>query len=168
MCRPRGVLQFFLFFGLTSVFLWCIYNTDTPEDTPMAPDLSALRRQLRSLQQEADQLLAPFLARDPLLAGSVYTLRRRCGKPNCRCSRGHLHATEVLAYRGRGRLQNITPRPQDLPALRRLTEAYRRFRQARAALVKLQRQSLAVIGRIEALRREEGERSFRSLGGRGV
>jgi hypothetical protein len=134
----------------------------------MAANLSALRKRLRSLQQEADELLAAFLARDPLLAGSVYTLRRRCGKPNCRCSRGHLHATEVLAYRGRGRLQNLTPRPQDLPALRRLTEAYRRFRQARAALVKLQRQSLAVVDRIEALRRDEGERSFRSLGGRGV
>jgi len=134
----------------------------------MASHLSALRRQLRSLQQEADELLAPFLARDPLLAGSVYTLRRRCGKPNCRCSQGQLHATEVLAYRGQGRLQNITPRPQDLPALRRLTEAYRRFRQARAALVKLHRQTLAAVDRIEALRRDQGERTFRSLGGRGT
>ena len=133
----------------------------------MATTLSALRRQLRALQQEARERLGPLLARDPLLAGSVYTLRRRCGKPNCRCTQGHLHATEILAYRGQGRLQNITPRPGELPTLRKLTESYRRFRQARAALVKLHRELLAVVDRIEALRREQGERKFRALRSRG-
>jgi hypothetical protein len=133
----------------------------------MAPSLSSLRTQLLALQEQARELLGPFLARDPLLAGSVYTLRRRCGKPNCRCTQGHLHATEILSYRGHGRPQNITPRPGELPTLRNLTESYRRFRQARAALVKLNRQMLAVIDRIEALRREQGERKFRALRSRG-
>jgi hypothetical protein len=129
----------------------------------MASRLSSLRRQLLALQEQAGELLEPFLARDPLLAGSVYTLRRRCGKPNCRCTRGHLHATEVLAYRGQGRPRNITPRPRQLPTLEKLTASYQRFRQARAALVKLDRQMLAVIDRIEALRREQGEGKFRAL-----
>jgi hypothetical protein len=133
----------------------------------MAPTLSSLRRQLLALQEQAQELLAPFLGRDPLLAGSVYTLRRRCGKPNCRCTQGHLHATEILSYRGQGRVQNITPRPGELAALRTLTDSYRRFRQARGGLVKLQRQMLVVIDRIEALRREQGERKFRALGSRG-
>ena len=133
----------------------------------MTRRLSSLRSQLLALQEQAGELLGPLLARDALLAGSVYTLRRRCGKPNCRCTQGHLHATEVLSYRGQGRAQTITPRPGELPTLRTLTESYRRFRQARAALVKLQREMLAVIGRIEALRREQGERKFRARRSRG-
>ena len=133
----------------------------------MARRLSALRQRLLALQDQARVLLDAFLARDPLLAGSVYTLRRRCGKPNCRCTQGHLHATEILSYRGQGRPRSITPRPGELPTLRNLTDAYRRFRQARAALVKLNRQVLAVVDGIEALRREQGERTFRALRSRG-
>jgi hypothetical protein len=133
----------------------------------MARRLSSLRTELRTLEEQAHKLLAPFLARDPLLAGSVYTLRRRCGKPNCRCTQGHLHATEVLSYRGQERAQTITPRPGELATFRKLTGSYRRFRQARAALVKLDRQMLAVIDRIEAMRLEQGERTFRALRSRG-
>jgi hypothetical protein len=39
--------------------------------------------------------------------------------------------------------------PADRARLRRLTENYRRFRQARAALVKLQRRILLTIDRLE-------------------
>jgi len=129
----------------------------------MASDLSSLRSQLRALHDEARRVLGPLLARGPLLPGCVYTLRRRCGKPTCRCTRGELHASEILSYRGQGRPQTITPRPGELRELRALTGAYRRFRQARTALGRLHRQMRAVVEGIEALRIEEGEERFRSL-----
>ena len=57
----------------------------------MNQQLSSLRSQLLKLHEQLPQLLEDCLAREPLLPGSLYTLRRKCGKPNCRCSRGELH-----------------------------------------------------------------------------
>lgn len=129
----------------------------------MSHDLSALRLQLRDLQQQLPPLLKTFLGREPLLPGSLYTLRRRCGKPTCHCARGELHASTVLAYRGQGGPRNLTPTPEQLPAVRELTDDYRRFRQARTQLLRLQRQILTLIDCIEAARVEQGERQFQKL-----
>jgi len=126
-------------------------------------DLSSLRSQLRDVHQQLQPLLESFFGREPLLPGSLYTLRRLCGKPNCRCARGELHASTVLSYRGQGRPQNITPPPDRLEDVRRLTDAYRQFRLARTQLVRLQRQLLTLIDRIEAVRVEQGEHPFQQI-----
>ncbi len=126
----------------------------------MSKSLSSLRAQLLDVAQSIRQLQEIFLERDPLLPGSVYTLKRRCGKPNCRCTEGHLHHTEVLAYRGGSRTQNITPQPEQLETFKQGTQAYRRFRQARAQLVKLQRQMLKLVDLIEAERVRQGKPKF--------
>ena len=129
----------------------------------MTRDLSTLRAQVRTVQQQMTELLDTFLGRTPLLPGSLYTLRRRCGKPNCRCADGELHASTVLSYRGQGRAQNITPAPEHLQGVRELTDAYRRFRQARTQLLRLQRQLLTLLDRLEAARVHDGERRFQQL-----
>ena len=129
----------------------------------MSHDLSSFRRQLLELQQQLPVLLESFLGREPLLPGSMYTLRRRCGKPTCHCARGELHASTVLSYRGQGRPQNITPPPEQVSAVQRLTDDYRQFRQARTQLLRLQRQVVEFIDGIEAVRVQEGERRFQKL-----
>src|SRR5271157_5494454 len=129
----------------------------------MSHDLSSFRRQLHELLQQLPVLLESFLGREPLLPGSMYTLRRRCGKPTCHCARGELHASTVLSYRGQGRPQNITPPPEQIPAVQKLTDDYRQFRQARTHLLRLQQQVLKLIDGIEALRVQEGERRFQKL-----
>jgi len=48
----------------------------------MNQQLSALRSQLLDVQHQLPQLLKEWLGREPLLPGSLYTLRRKCGKPN--------------------------------------------------------------------------------------
>jgi hypothetical protein len=66
----------------------------------------------------------------------------------------------VLSYRGGTRTQNIIPQPGQLEIFKQGTHAYRRFRQARAQLVKLQRQMLKQIDCIEAERVRQGKRKF--------
>jgi hypothetical protein len=80
----------------------------------MKKDLSSLHSQLRDTHRKLQTLLETFLGREPLINGSLYTLRRKCGKPNCRCAQGELHASTVLSYRGQGRPQNISPPPEHL------------------------------------------------------
>jgi len=129
----------------------------------MTHDLSSLRTQLRDCGQHLHDLLDSFLGREPLLPGSLYSLRRRCGKPTCHCARGELHTSTVLSYRGQGRPQNITPAPAQLADVRELTEAYRHFRQARSQLLRLQRQLLTLIDRLAAARVREGQRRLERL-----
>ena len=129
----------------------------------MNQQLSSLRSQLLKLQQQLAQQLEDCLGREPLLPGSVYTLRRKCGKPNCHCNRGELHESTVLSYRGQGRPRNISPLPEQLEALRTMTQDYRRCRQARVKLVRWQRQLLKLVDALEAARVQQGEAEFRKL-----
>jgi len=129
----------------------------------MSRELSSLRSQLRETQQQVLALLHTFLAREPLLPGALYTLRRKCGKANCRCTRGELHESTVLAYRGQGRSRNVSPTPDQIEPLRKLTEPYRRARQARTQLARLQRQLLTLVDQLEAARVQEGEATYRKL-----
>ena len=123
--------------------------------------LSSLRSQLRQAQQLLPGLLEACFAREPLLPGSLYTLRRQCGKASCRCRRGELHESTVLSYRGQGKPRNLATAPEHLPALRALTDPYRRCRQARAQLVRWQRQLLDLVDALQAARVQRGEAAFR-------
>jgi len=48
---------------------------------------SQLRHSLRKLSDEVGQLINPFFSDKPLIKGSVYELKTKCGKPGC--FRGH-------------------------------------------------------------------------------
>ena len=126
--------------------------------------LSSLRSQLLQAQQLLPGLLEACFAREPLLPGSLYTLRRKCGKPSCRCSRGELHESTVLSYRGQGKPRNLTTAPEHLPALRAMTDHYRTCRQARARLVRWQRQVLDLVDALQAARVQLGEAEFQQRG----
>jgi hypothetical protein len=66
-----------------------------------------------------------------LLRGSLVTLRRRCGKPNCRCAAGDPHETPALSYSMDGRTKTVTLREQDLADVE---AGLARYQQAREAL----------------------------------
>lgn len=127
----------------------------------MTKHISSLRSQLALVQQELPRLLERCFGREPLLPGSLYTLRRKCGKPNCRCTHGELHESTVLSYRGQGRPRNVSPAPEQIDALRQMTDDYRRLRQARAQFVRWQRRLLALLDALESARVQLGEAEFR-------
>jgi hypothetical protein len=64
-----------------------------------------------------------------LVRGSLITLRRRCGKPNCRCADGVAHETPALSYSLEGRTRTLTLRPEDVPVVRAALERYAAARQ---------------------------------------
>ena len=78
-----------------------------------------------------------------LVRGSLITLRRRCGRPNCRCAEGAPHETPALSYSLEGRTRTLTLRPEDVPMVRAALERYSAARQ------RLEDEALAGI---EALR----------------
>lgn len=66
-----------------------------------------------------------------LLRGVLFTLRRKCGKPSCRCATGEPHESPALAYPAGGRTKTMTLTEQDLT---RVSAALERYRVAREEL----------------------------------
>ncbi|MBI3079745.1 MAG: hypothetical protein HYY85_22580 [Deltaproteobacteria bacterium] len=117
--------------------------------------LSRLRQGLLQLRDDLGALLEVVLAHDPVVKGTVYALRRRCGKPTCRCATGALHETWVLSWSEGGRTRLRVIPAGRLEALRQRTRAYQQLRGARARLGAIHREMLTLIDQIERLRRQE-------------
>jgi hypothetical protein len=112
---------------------------------------SRLRLALISVSAEHQRQLDVLLPLRELVKGSVYELQTRCGKPSCHCAspQGPLHLSLVISWSEQGKTRLRTLPAGECPRFQQLTENYRRFRQARAAIVKLQRRMLATIDQLE-------------------
>lgn len=109
---------------------------------------SALRRQLWRQFRASGRLLRLMTAQAELLPGSFYLLRRKCGKPSCRCAQGQLHATWVLTRSEAGKHRLYPVPPADRARVRQLAAAWKRAQKARAKLFKLNAQLLALADEI--------------------
>ena len=114
-------------------------------------DASRLRKQIQQCQREFEDLLRVLKQRRPLIRGNVYNLRRKCGKASCRCQEGHLHESWVLSVPEKGGKRMRTVPKGKRTQWQPMTERYRRFRRARARLVKL---FAEVLKRVDELERE--------------
>lgn len=100
-------------------------------------EVSRQRQRLWRLWRTAERLVRRMQRAEAMCPGSLYLLRRRCGKPSCRCRQGELHATWVVTRSEQGRVKLYRVPEKERARVRRLTGAYRDWQRARAALVKL-------------------------------
>jgi hypothetical protein len=110
----------------------------------MSGNLSRLRQKLWRAYAALARTLRQLQRDQPMVQGSFYLLGRKCGKPNCRCASGQLHASWVLtrSESGQDRIYSV---PKDQRAnVRRWALEYRRYQRARAALAKAHPQLLAL------------------------
>ncbi|MGH8523758.1 MAG: DUF6788 family protein [Gammaproteobacteria bacterium] len=112
---------------------------------------SRLRQALNTLLHDYQRQIDTLLPLRQLVKGSVYDLRTRCGKPSCHCAsdQGPLHTSTVISWSEHGKTRLRTLPPGELSHFRLGAENYRRFRQARAALVKLHQRIVDHIDRLE-------------------
>jgi hypothetical protein len=116
---------------------------------------SRLRQSLVHLVSEMKQLVEPFFSDRPVIKGTVYELRRRCGKPGCKCAQGDLHARMVVSASEKGRTRlRVIPRGF-LVEVQERVKRYQELRRVRARLVTIHRQMLRVLDEMEGMRREE-------------
>ena len=118
----------------------------------MSANLSRLRQKLWRAYTALARTLRQLQRGQPMVQGSFHLLRRKCGKPHCRCARGQLHASWVLtrSQAGRDRIYSV---PKDQRArVRRWALEYRRYQRARAALAKAHLQLLALADEMAAQR----------------
>jgi len=118
----------------------------------MSGNLSLLRQKLWRAYAALARTLRQLQRTQPMVQGSFYLLRRKCGKPNCRCASGQLHASWVLTRSEAGK-DRIYPVPKDQRGqVRRWAQEYRRYQRARAALAKAHPQLLALADQMAGQR----------------
>jgi hypothetical protein len=101
----------------------------------MPADLSALRQRLWRHYRSLEALLRTMTSQGPLTPGSFYLLKRKCGKPSCRCAQGHLHTVWVLTRSESGKHKLYTVPPEQRAEVRKRAAAWRRYQRARARLL---------------------------------
>lgn len=89
------------------------------------------------------------------MAGSVYEIKRKCGKQNCKCAKGELHGQIVLSTKKEGKTKLHPISKSQIIEARIKTERRRKLRCARARLSTLHREILEIIDEMEAMRRDE-------------
>ncbi len=119
----------------------------------MTEDRSTLRQRLWRLHASLGRLLRTMTSQGPLTPGSFYLLRRKCGKPSCRCARGQLHAVWVLTRSENGKHKLYTVPPAQRAEIRQRAAAWRRYQRARARLVQQLSALLALADQIAQTQR---------------
>lgn len=101
----------------------------------MPADRSALRQRFWRQYRSLGRLLRTLTSQGPLIQGSFYLLKRKCGKASCRCARGQLHTAWVLTRSESGKHKLYTVPPDQRAQVRKLAAAWRRYQRARARLL---------------------------------
>jgi hypothetical protein len=114
----------------------------------LSSDLPKLRQQLWRAYGALALTLRRLQRSQPMVQGSFYLLRRKCGKPNCHCALGQLHATYVLTRSEAGRDRLYTVPKEERARLRQWAAEYRRYQRARAVLVRRHLGLLALVDQI--------------------
>jgi len=118
-------------------------------------NFSLLRQSLRNLSDQFSQLIDPYFSQKPVIKGSVYELKRKCGKPGCKCAQGEFHSTMVVSASEKGKTRlSVIPRGF-LVEVQIKVQRYQELRGARAQVVEVNKKILQVLDKMEAMRREE-------------
>jgi hypothetical protein len=116
---------------------------------------SHLRQEMNALWTKMGSLLEEFQKREPLVKGTLYERRRRCGREGCRCSRGAPHVSLAFCLSEEGQTKHPSLRDIEPERLRGPVESYRRFRAARAELTKTWSAFIESVDEMESLRKVE-------------
>lgn len=128
---------------------------------------SRLRHCLVKLIEEMRGLAQPFFCNHPIVKGTVYELKRKCGKPGCKCAQGKLHTRMVLSSSEKGKTRLRVISRGFLLETQQKVRGYQEMRRARARVVEIPRQMLKVMDEMEVKRREQLPSSSRDRDGSG-
>lgn len=113
------------------------------------------RQSLAGLSNQIRQIVEPFFSDKPVIKGSAYELKTKCGKPGCKCAKGQLHSRMVLSASEKGKTRLRAIPHGFLVEVQNKVRCYQELRRARARLVEVHKEILKVMDQMEAMRREE-------------
>ena len=112
-------------------------------------DTSRCRQRIRQIVKEIGEAAEIIMQRKRLLRGTIYNMKRRCGKSGCRCTQGRLHATECLSTSIGGKTRMQALRKEEIPKAKEWSGNYKRFREACKKIEDLSRQLLDLSRKLQ-------------------
>jgi hypothetical protein len=115
--------------------------------------LSKSRQDLFFLQKQTYKLFSTILNSNLLHKGVLYEMRRRCGKPNCKCAKTfYRHTSWYLSRSEAGRSKVYYIKDDELATLIKLTVEYKKFRQNRQRIVEIYKEIINLINKTEKIK----------------
>ena len=107
-----------------------------------------------NIRRMLDSRVKQMTARKPLLAASLVSFERRCGKPGCHCATGEEHHGHQLTYKVRGKTRTVYV-PVDLTEeVRAWIDEYRRLK---CLIQEISQLTLALVrSHVRARKRRQG------------
>ena len=115
---------------------------------------SKLRQRVHRLDEQRRIVLGQVLRPLPMIAASLYQMRRRCGNPRCKCARGHLHASWYLSRHREGRTK-LTYIGRIVPDW--LATRVGRYQKHQKSLARIRKIDAEISGSLNKLRDEKLE-----------
>jgi len=116
---------------------------------------SQLRQSLAGLSNEIRRIVEPFFSDKPVIKGSAYELKTKCGKPGCKCAKGQLHHRMVLSASEKGKTKLRAIPHGFLVEVQTKVRRYQELRRVRVRLIEVHKKMLQVMDEMESMRREE-------------
>ena len=116
---------------------------------------SQLSQSLGRLSNEIRQIVEPFFSDKPVIKGSVYELKTKCGKPGCKCTKGQLHHRMVVSASEKGKTKLRAIPRGFLVEVQTKVCRYQELRRVRVRLIEVNKKMLQVMDEMEAIRREQ-------------
>jgi len=127
-------------------------------------NLSRSRRKLLDRLRQLAALTEVALARSPLFPASLYRLKSRCGKPQCKCAKSaYRHEQWCISFLEGGASRTRTVPPELRAEIRKMTEEYRQFRQAERGLRRALDALITEMERMREARCEAGRRRYERM-----
>lgn len=81
-----------------------------------------------NIRRMLDSRVKQVAARKPVLAASLVSVERRCGKPGCHCAEGQKHHAHQLTYKARGKTRTVYVPVDFTEEVRTWIEEHRRLK----------------------------------------
>ncbi len=110
---------------------------------------SRVRRQIEGELEALEACARALLRAEPMLRGSVYETRGKCGKRACRCRTGEGHPMTYVTWRTASGRKTRSVTPETHAAFAKPAEAYRRFREGRTEWTRRSKAVASLLGGLE-------------------
>ena len=111
-------------------------------------DISRLRKEIYLLNLERRELQNYLFKPHNIIRGSLYTVYRKCGNPNCKCAKGERHAGKYISISKNGKTHLTYVRKRDVVRIEKETENYKKYQNRMARIKKINEEIFTLLRQI--------------------
>lgn len=115
-------------------------------------EISKNKKQILDISENINSHISDLLKAKNIIKGTIYTQKKKCGNPNCKCASGTPHCAKILScsYYGKTRLIPLTKYSDiELIEIEKQVKWYQKFRNNRAKVVSYFKQLITEINNLE-------------------